>query len=143
MTDPHLPFFVYGTLLPGQSNNVLLHGRTLAWTPAELPAALLFHGPGYPFAVTDPTGAGTVRGEVVTLTEESYARTLAEIDLLEEYAPGNAANLYERVPRIVRTPAGSAAAWVYLAGARTARELLLSGTPIRNGDWRRRDDPPL
>ncbi|HEY5835986.1 gamma-glutamylcyclotransferase family protein [Streptomyces sp.] len=138
MTPRHLPVFVYGTLLPGERNHHLLHGRTVSWTPAVLPGTLLFHGPGYPYAVPDPDGAGTVHGEVAVITEEVYGQVLAELDRLEDYVPGNAANLYERVAVQVRTPGGEVHAWVYIAADRITRELLVSGVRIEDGDWLRR-----
>lgn len=142
MTPRHLPFFLYGTLLPGERNHRLLVGRTVsaAWTPAVLTGALLFHGPGYPYAATDPAGTGTVRGEVAVLAEDTYGEALAELDLLEDYVPGDPANLYERAALAVRTEDGdNVTAWVYLAADRIARELLLSGVRVPDGDWRRRD----
>ena len=143
MTSRHLPFFVYGTLLPGERNHRLLRDRVDSWTPAVLPGALLFHGLGppypYPYAVPDPAGTGTVRGAVAAVPGgEGYGEVLAELDQLEDYRPGNAHNHYERAVVRVRTAVGTLDAWTYLAAERIARELLLSGIPVRDGDWRRR-----
>ncbi|SHL03909.1 gamma-glutamylcyclotransferase family protein [Actinacidiphila paucisporea] len=137
MTD-RLPFFVYGTLLPGERNHGLLTGRTRSWTPAVLPGALLFDGPGYPFAVADPAGEGRVHGEAVEIAEEMYDAVVADLDRLETYVPGDPANRYERVRRAVRGERGEAEAWVYLAGPALGRDLLASAGPIPGGDWRRR-----
>lgn len=140
MTDPRLPFFLYGTLLPGECNHGLLRGRSRSWTPAELPGALLFDGPGHPYAVTDPGGSAVVRGELAEVPAESYEEVLAALDRLEEYVPGG--NLYERRPARVRGERGEATAWTYLAGERLTRELRLSGRLIASGDWRDRGAPP-
>ncbi|MEU1280134.1 gamma-glutamylcyclotransferase family protein [Streptomyces sp. NPDC005805] len=141
MTGP-LPFFVYGTLRPGGPNHALfLAGRTVAEEPALLPGALLYDGPGYPYAVDDASGAGRVAGEVVTARPGEYARLLAELDRLEEYlAPGDPRNLYERVVREVVRPGGGSPlhAWVYVAGAEVARGLLTGGALVPDGDWARR-----
>lgn len=139
MNDRRLPFFVYGTLLPGERNHRLLAGRTRAWTPAVLPGALLFRGPGYPFAVEDPAGTGLVHGEVVDLPAAGYEAVAADLDRLEDYVPGDPANRYERVARAVRGERGQTDAWVYLAGPVTLRELLPTADLVPGGDWRRRD----
>ncbi|MGI5399059.1 gamma-glutamylcyclotransferase family protein [Streptomyces sp. CA-135486] len=133
-----LPFFVYGTLRPGECNHDLfLHGRTAAEAPAVLEDAVLYEGPGYPYALLEP-GGGTVVGEVVTAAPGEYGELLAVLDRLEEYlAPGHPRNLYERVAREVVRPDGTAIrAWVYVAAPVVARELRAKGARIRSGDWR-------
>ncbi|WP_432066439.1 gamma-glutamylcyclotransferase family protein [Streptomyces sp. C10-9-1] len=140
-----LPFFVYGTLRPGERNHdLLLAGRTAEEETAVLPGAVLYEGPGYPYAVDDPTGAGRVAGEAVTAAPGEHDRLLAELDRLEEYlAPGHPRNLYERVVREVRRPdGGTRRAWVYLAASRVARELAAHGRTVPGGDWRCRTRPP-
>ncbi|MGW2113869.1 gamma-glutamylcyclotransferase family protein [Streptomyces zhihengii] len=133
-----LPFFVYGTLRPGERNHDLfLAGRTTRERPATLHGALLYEGPGYPYAVDDPAGSGRVAGTVVTAAPEEYAALLRTLDGLEEYiAPGHPRNLYERVAREVVPADGPAAhAWVYVAAPGIARALAGSGVPIPSGDW--------
>ncbi len=132
-----LPLFVYGTLRTGEANHGLLLGRTAAETPAVLTGALLYEGPGYPYAVDAP-GGGEVHGELIDPLPEAYEAVLADLDRLEEYVPGTPGNLYERVAREVRVAAGRRPAWVYLAGAATARALRTDGVRIRGGDWRLR-----
>ncbi|WP_411105396.1 gamma-glutamylcyclotransferase family protein [Streptomyces sp. cmx-4-9] len=131
-----LPFFVYGTLRPGEVNHELfLRGRTAAQEPAVLPDAALYDGPGYPYAVHRP-GPGIV-GELVTADPEGYGDLLAALDLLEEYeGPGRPGNVYDRTAREVLRPDGTRVlAWVYLASALLARELRSSGREIPGGDW--------
>jgi gamma-glutamylcyclotransferase (GGCT)/AIG2-like uncharacterized protein YtfP len=135
VTERHLPFFVYGTLRAGQRNHGLLHGRTAAWTPGELHGALLFRGPGYPFAVDDPAGTGVVHGDLVDIPAEHYPQVLTDLDLLESYVPGDPRSLYDRVVRDVRTGRGTRTAWVYLAPARRAAALLDGARPIPSGRW--------
>ncbi|MFE0382742.1 gamma-glutamylcyclotransferase family protein [Streptomyces bungoensis] len=131
----HLPFFVYGTLRPGEPNHDLfLRGRTAREEPGRLPNAVLYDGPGYPYAVETP--GGQVRGELVGALPEMYADLLADLDRLEEYAPGDPRNLYERVARdVVRADGSAVRAWVYLAAPRIADRLRASGTPLDGGDW--------
>lgn len=135
MTERRLPFFLYGTLRAGQRNHALLHGRTTAWTPAVLPGALLFDGPGYPFAVDDPTGTGVVHGDLVDVPAGQYAGVLADLDTLESYRPGDAASLYVRVAREVRTDRGTREAWVYVAPPGRAADLTASARPLPAGRW--------
>ncbi|MCD7439748.1 gamma-glutamylcyclotransferase [Streptomyces lincolnensis] len=140
MTAPRLPFFVYGTLRPGEVNHDLfLRGRTLSELPARLPDAMLYDGPGYPYAVEQP--GAVVHGDLVTALPETYTELLAALDRLEEYTPGDTHNLYERVERKVtllpnghRTPA-----WVYLAAPTLTIHLRTHGTPIAGGDWQSHD----
>lgn len=133
---PALPFFVYGTLRPGEVNHdMFLRGRTAAEEPALLPDAALYEGPGYPYAVARPGAA--IRGELVTPEPEAYAELLVALDLLEEYrGPGLPGNVYDRVAREALRPDGiRVLAWVYLAAAPLARALARSGTEIPGGDW--------
>ncbi|WP_329228653.1 gamma-glutamylcyclotransferase [Streptomyces sp. NBC_01460] len=103
MTDDRLPFFVYGTLLPGEANHDrFLRGRTREERPAVLPGALLYEGPGYPYAVDGP---GTVHGTLVTAAPGAYAELLGLLDDLEQYlGPGHPRNLYDRVARGAHPP---------------------------------------
>jgi gamma-glutamylcyclotransferase (GGCT)/AIG2-like uncharacterized protein YtfP len=135
-----LPFFVYGTLRPGEVNHDLfLRGRTRSEVPGRLSGAVLYEGPGYPYAVEEP-GDGVVYGELVTAHPETYAELLAELDRLEDYVPGDPRSLYERVERkVVRDADGAAVrAWVYVAAPAVAARLRTRGRPIAGGDWRAR-----
>ena len=130
-----LPFFVYGTLRPGQfRHDLFLRGRTLNEEPARLHGAVLYEGPGYPYAVEEP--GGVVTGCLVTARPEAYPTLLAELDRLEGYAPGDPDNLYERLARDVeRTSGGTVRAWVYVAAPRVTARLRAHGTCIDSGDW--------
>ncbi|MFG2473731.1 gamma-glutamylcyclotransferase family protein [Streptomyces fagopyri] len=137
-----LPFFVYGTLRPGEHNHDLfLRGRTLSEEPARTRGIVLYDGPGYPYAVEEP--AGVVRGELVTARPETYGELLGALDGLEEYVPGDPRNLYERVVRDVTRADGTAArAWVYLAAPAVAARLRAHGRLVPGGDWRERRRTP-
>ncbi|MEV6379088.1 gamma-glutamylcyclotransferase family protein [Streptomyces sp. NPDC051773] len=135
-----LPFFVYGTLRPGEPNHDLfLRGRTVAEQPARMHGMALYDGPGYPYAVEGRGGAGEVSGEIVTAAPEEYAELLRALDQLEEYAPGDPANLYERVERPATLADGTVVrAWVYVAAPAVEAGLRARGKPIESGDWRLR-----
>ncbi|MDG9717053.1 gamma-glutamylcyclotransferase [Streptomyces sp. DH24] len=134
-----LPFFVYGTLRPGEPHHdALLRGRTGAEEPARLTGAVLYAGPGYPYAVEEP--GGTVHGDLVTARPEAYDELLRALDRLEEYTPGDPRSLYERVARdVVRTGDGATVrAWVYVAAPPVTARLRARGRLIEGGDWRTR-----
>ncbi|MEU3945304.1 gamma-glutamylcyclotransferase family protein [Streptomyces sp. NPDC029526] len=140
-----LPFFVYGTLRPGGVNHgPFLGGRTLREEPGRLPDAVLYDGPGYPFAAEGFGPGVEVRGELVTALPEAYPGLLAELDRLEEYTPGDPRNLYERVAReVVREADGAAVrAWVYVAAPAVAARLRARGRLVEGGDWFRRRPGP-
>ncbi|MFG1669947.1 gamma-glutamylcyclotransferase family protein [Streptomyces sp. Y7] len=139
--SPRLPFFVYGTLRPGELNHdPFLRGRVRAEEPARMEGAVLYDGPGYPYVVEDVRGGAAVHGDLVTARPEEYAALLAALDLLEEYTPGDPRNLYERVAReVLREADGTAVrAWVYVAAPAVAARLRARGAPIASGDWGRR-----
>ncbi|MER7698517.1 MULTISPECIES: gamma-glutamylcyclotransferase family protein [unclassified Streptomyces] len=138
-----LPFFVYGTLLPGEPNHDLfLRGRAAEERPAVLPRALLYEGPGYPYAVE---GHGRVHGTLLVAAPGVYGELLGLLDQLEEFlGPGHPRNLYERVVREVELPGAgesgggapaSVRAWVYLAAAAVTRSLRTGGVLVPGGRW--------
>ncbi|GAA2657147.1 gamma-glutamylcyclotransferase family protein [Streptomyces vastus] len=134
-----LPFFVYGTLRPGEPNHDLfLLGRTVSEVPGRLVGAVLYEGPGYPYVVEEP--GGVVCGELITPSPQRYGQLLLVLDRLEDYAPGDPANLYERVAREVRVGDGTRVetAWVYVAAPAVAARLRARGKLIEGGDWRGR-----
>ncbi|MEU5207922.1 gamma-glutamylcyclotransferase family protein [Streptomyces sp. NPDC020742] len=131
-----LPFFVYGTLRPGEANHALLRGRTAHEEPARIGGALLYDGPGYPYAVAGPTDA-VVHGALVRPRAADYDRVRADLDRLEGHTPGAPGNLYERVATDAVCPDGrTVRAWVYLAAEPLATRLRTAGTPIEGGHWR-------
>ena len=77
----HLPFFVYGTLLPGQPNYYLWREAIERVRPAVLPRSCLYDLGCYPMLVDAPDGE--VRGLVVTIRPSSYRAAVALLDQLE------------------------------------------------------------
>ncbi|MDG5807781.1 gamma-glutamylcyclotransferase [Streptomyces ossamyceticus] len=132
-----LPFFVYGTLRPGEHNHDLfLRGRTSSEEPATMRGLTLYDGPGYPYAVEVPGEAAEVKGDLITARPEAYEALLRSLDHLEEYSPGAPTNLYERVRRAAVLADGtSVRAWVYVAAPTVAARLRARGTRIESGDW--------
>lgn len=154
MSASKLPFFVYGTLRPGEPNHdLLLRGRIRSEDPGRLTGAVLYEGPGYPYAVEESGEGrgGVVYGEVVTALPEAYGELLVELDRLEEYTPGDPRSLYLRVEREVTldddddgdggggsggsSGGRSVRAWVYVAAPSVAARLRARGKRIGSGDW--------
>ncbi|MCX2971700.1 MULTISPECIES: gamma-glutamylcyclotransferase family protein [Streptomyces] len=131
-----LPFFVYGTLRPGERHHAwTLAGRTVREESARVHGLVLYEGPGYPYAVA---GRGTVTGALIEPEPAAYADVLRLLDELERYTPGGAANLYERGPATVHLADGATrTAWLYTAAPPLAARLRASGTVVPGGDWPR------
>jgi gamma-glutamylcyclotransferase (GGCT)/AIG2-like uncharacterized protein YtfP len=87
------PFFVYGTLKRGGANYArYLAGRSSAELPASLPAAALYDFGPYPFLVLEADlarPADVVHGQLISLPDQLYNATLADIDRLEGYLAGD------------------------------------------------------
>ncbi|MDX1614913.1 MAG: gamma-glutamylcyclotransferase family protein [Candidatus Promineifilaceae bacterium] len=138
MTDPEhqsdsrpYPFFVYGTLLPGQPNHALW-GRSIgASQTATFRGGRLYDMGHYPMLVE--AQRGLVKGLAISVRPNRYRRLLRRLDRLERYDPQQPEHpLYRRVLRPVARPDGeSLTAWVYLG-----RPELVAGRPlIPAGDW--------
>lgn len=136
-TPDQLPFFVYGTLRPGQGNyRRFLEARTTQDVRALLDGHALFDL-GIPYVVETPDA--TVVGDLVFVAPQHYEDVLADLDRLEGYRPGRAGSHYRRTALSVRyAGAGgdetSALAWVYLAGD-AVRARLCAVSPVPGGDW--------
>ncbi|NCC34601.1 MAG: gamma-glutamylcyclotransferase [Chloroflexia bacterium] len=136
-----LPFFVYGTLKPGESNYArYLVGQTIAEVPAWLDQGTLFTQGPYPFLVCEPDLARPderVLGTLITVRPSVYALVLQDLDRLEGYLVDGTQNLYERITMDVQTEHGPYRAWVYVVGAQMLAQIR-AGTlrKIPGGNWR-------
>ncbi len=133
-----LPFFVYGTLRPGQGNHRrFLGGRTTQEVPAVLHGHELFDI-GLPYVVGSTPDAMVV-GDLAFVLAEHYSDVLADLDRLEGYSRHRPGGHYQRQALPVRYQGGdgdeaTALAWVYLAGP-AVRARLLGASPVPGGDW--------
>lgn len=127
-----LPFFVYGTLLPGQPNAYLWQTAVATIQPATLPNGRLYDLGFYPMLVQEP--GHQVQGVLLTIHPEAYASLLAKLDYLEGYDPTQPNNPgYRRLDQAVYRPDGQKEmAWVYVGTA----DLVVGYPPIPAGDWR-------
>jgi gamma-glutamylcyclotransferase (GGCT)/AIG2-like uncharacterized protein YtfP len=135
------PFFVYGTLKPGEPNYArFLAGHTASEEPASLAGAALFTPGPYPFMVTEPDLAAPderVLGSLISVADEDYPAILAQLDSLEGYAEGGADNMYERLLVTVETAGGQRLAWLYVAGAYALAQIRAGELRrVAGGDWR-------
>jgi gamma-glutamylcyclotransferase (GGCT)/AIG2-like uncharacterized protein YtfP len=125
-----LPFFVYGTLLPGQPNYPLWSAAIARARPAVFPNGQLYDLGGYPMLIE--AGAGQVQGLVVDIHRDHYPAILQRLDILEGIRPGRTPvdAPYRRAGRIVRVDEGkNVESWVYLghAGYVSGRALITGG----------------
>lgn len=137
----NLPFFVYGTLLPGQPNDHHWDDKITASEAATLRPAYLHDLSTFPMLVETPAadrplpGPAVVHGRLIWLTGLSrpeYDRILAAVDALEEYDPADEdASLYRRVAREVETAGRQVTAWVYVGRPDVAHTYPL----VPEGDW--------
>jgi gamma-glutamylcyclotransferase (GGCT)/AIG2-like uncharacterized protein YtfP len=66
----------------------------------------------------------------MTIRPDAYDGVLQQVDMLEDYIPGDPHNEYERIIYPVQTADGPREAWVYVAAARVL-------AAIRAGQMRR------
>lgn len=129
--NPYLPFFVYGTLLPGEANFSLWRRAIADMKPAMLSGARLYDLGGFPMVVDAPDGE--VRGMIVWVRPSSYRPALALLDQLEgvDMTPFGGYG-YRRLRRIARLAGGSSAvAWVYMGS-----EAIVAGLEAIGPDWK-------
>ena len=126
-----LPFFAYGTLLPGQPNYWLWQEAILDVRPARFRGSQLLDMGNYPMLVE--SDGGVVKGALVTIVEASFDDILKRLDRLEGFDPASPEEcVFCRVRRKVELVRGeSATAWLYLGRA----ELAADDRVIQSGDW--------
>ncbi len=125
-----LPFFVYGTLLPGQPNAGMLLPAAAKSEPAIFPNGRLFDLGPFPMLLEG--AGGPVHGLLVTVRPGSYEPVLRLLDALERFDPHAPADSpYRRLARPVIVGEHRVRAWVYLG-----RKALVAGRPIvPSGSW--------
>jgi gamma-glutamylcyclotransferase (GGCT)/AIG2-like uncharacterized protein YtfP len=133
-----LPFFVYGTLRPGQANyRLLLKGYTVAEIPAKIEGMALYSLRTFPIIV-DAGPDSVVQGDLMVVHPVHYEQAVRALDHLEGYDPAldPESSLYRRVRRqVLLDTGGSALAWVYLGNRALLSDYMHA--PIPDGDWLR------
>ncbi len=125
-------FFVYGTLMQGESNHAAVARHGLASVQAgSVRGALYDTGLGYP-AMRWSQGDARVHGEVIVPRDlEAATRSMDELEGYE--GPGIAGNLYERewVEVTLDADGSTCLAWTYVYG-----QDLPEHQRIPSGRWR-------
>jgi len=107
MSDIATNLFVYGTLMPGESNYGQIENFVIDHKPGTIDGVLVDLG-AYPALVP---GEGFVKGIILRLDREALEIT----DRIEGYDPGRDRCLYVREEIVVRFEDGQeAVAWTYL-----------------------------
>ena len=126
-----LPFFVYGTLLPGQPNAHLWGSAVAQMRPAFFPNGRLYNMGSFPMLIA---GNGRpIPGMLVELKPEMYDPLMRRLDELEKYNPAQPQHsIYCRERHTIQTaPDQQTTAWVYLG-----KDAYIAGKPeIPHGDW--------
>ncbi len=127
----HLPFFVYGTLLPGQPNAALWAGLVSRHEAASFGPARLYDLGAFPLLAE--TRTGRVSGCLLWIEPAVYGEARRRFDELEQYDPAQPeAGPYRRRRRLIRPVNGPAtAAWLYVGDRRFAAGCQV----VPGGDW--------
>ncbi len=79
------PFFVYGTLIPGQPNEHLW-GKAIATIETAVITNCQLYDMGYYPMLVEQQGAA-VHGKLITVQYQAYENILARLDNLEGFVP--------------------------------------------------------
>jgi gamma-glutamylcyclotransferase (GGCT)/AIG2-like uncharacterized protein YtfP len=125
------PFFVYGTLIPGQPNEHLW-GKAIAKTETAVITNCQLYDMGYYPMLVEQQGAA-VHGKLITVKKQAYMNILTRLDNLEGFVPDRPRDsTYHRVQRDVMTSTGrTAVSWVYVGHM----DQLGDSRLISGGDW--------
>jgi gamma-glutamylcyclotransferase (GGCT)/AIG2-like uncharacterized protein YtfP len=129
------PFFVYGTLIPGQPNDYYWQDCIGEMEEAILSNGRLFDMGSFPMLLEggDKPVTGRIMYPKRELKDEDYQLLVQRLDSLENYNPDDVDNSpYYRVLRTVHLIDNEPeTAWVYLG-----RPIYTQGRPlIPDGDW--------
>lgn len=130
-STPNLPFFAYGTLLPGQPNYALWQTAVISQRPATFANGRLYDLGAYPILMEG--GDGIVKGMVIEIEPAAYETILARLDYLEGYDPAalDSCPYWRLVRPVMLADGGVVETWVYLG-----RPVGAVGLPaIESGDW--------
>tara|TARA_Y100000590_G_scaffold299073_1_gene337230 strand:+ start:127 stop:594 length:468 start_codon:yes stop_codon:yes gene_type:complete len=127
----HLPFFVYGTLLPEQPNYYLWKDSIERTSSARIKDCQLFDMGHYPMLVQSK--GKYVEGMLMYIKSDNLGNVIKRIDNLEGYNPQNHGNsAYNREIRDIELENGKVEkAWVYLGSI----EFTDKEKSVESGNW--------
>lgn len=131
----HLPFFIYGTLIPGQPNDHYLSEVIIYQEAAVFPNGLLYAFPTFPMLIEPADGNGMpIKGLIIEVDPSCYLETVQRLDQLEEYDATNPQESpYTREIRQVQTLTGkSIQVWTYIGKIELIPQAAFL---IPSGDW--------
>jgi len=129
-----LPFFVYGTLLPGQPNAHLWRRLVQEEQVASFAHGLLYDMGSFPMLLAaSPDRGSVICGRLLTPKPDKYLEVLTRFDNLEGYNPDDldASAFWRTEVNVCLSNNRQRSAWVYLGNPRYAEGL----TPIDGGHW--------
>ena len=126
-----LPFFVYGTLIPGQPNYYLWKDSIVDTKNGLIRNHQLFDMGHYPMIVQSE--GNNVHGMLMYVKDEDYEKITKIIDNLEGYNPENHGNsAYNREMRDIEVYSGELEkAWIYIGST----EYVKKENDVKDGNW--------
>ena len=128
----HLPFFVYGTLLPDQPNYFLWGSDIITMGPAIFVGGRLYDMGYYPMLVT-AVSPETVQGMAITVDPAQYEAVMQRLDELEGYDPDQPeeSGNRRRVVAVVLGDGRTQQAWAYIGQS----QLVQDKPAVAGGSW--------
>jgi len=134
MSSDELPFFVYGTLRPNESNYYYTQGKTVSEQPAHVYGFAMYNLGTYPMIVP-VNDSILLHGDLLTIASTHYQNVIRAIDRLEGYTPQKPDNnLYLRhaIDVTITESGNTQKAWIYVGSRHSIRA---SHPLIEDGDW--------
>ncbi|MFN2106585.1 MAG: gamma-glutamylcyclotransferase family protein [Candidatus Promineifilaceae bacterium] len=130
-TSEPLPFFVYGTLLPGQPNAFLWQDTIRALEYAQISDCCLYDLRQFPVMVNQK--GYTVHGLLVWVADEHFSHVLEDLDFFEGFHPGRPqkSNFRRVKVQAAARDGRTVIAWAYMGHKRHVQGHLI----IESGDW--------
>tara|TARA_Y100001934_G_scaffold14032_1_gene17340 strand:- start:275 stop:742 length:468 start_codon:yes stop_codon:yes gene_type:complete len=127
----NLPFFVYGTLIPDQSNYYLWSDSIVSTKNGLIKNHQLFDMGHYPMIVESK--GNNVHGMLMYIKNEDYTKVTKIIDNLEGYNPENhGSSAYNRELRDIELEEEKIEkAWIYIGN----KEYVNKENKVKDGDW--------